>query len=275
MSCNERKNTHLAYSCIDYSFFVAGHVYGTPGRTQPGIYPPFKDKFDILKDDGLIKFGVFTGDIVKECTEEEWKEVNKDINKLSMTVYFTVGNHDNNSRDMFLEKYGNTYYSHTYKQDLFIMLDPNIDGWNISGDQLDFLKQELSEIDPAVRNVFVFFHQLLWWTPDNKYKNVKPNSLQARSDSINFWSTVEPLFRNIPCNVVMFAGDVGAGSWSADYMFDKYDNITLIASGMGEGIGDNFLIVDVMIDNSVEYRLIPLNCEDIHCLGKLEEYTIP
>jgi hypothetical protein len=44
---------------------------------------------------------------------------------------------------------------------------------------------------------------------------------------------------------------------------------------MGEGIGDNFIIADIMNDNSVRYRLISLNCEDINCLGKLEEYILP
>ena len=275
MACKVGKNTPVEYSGVHYSFFVAGHVYDTHGRTKPGIYPFFKDKFKDIKNDSLIKFGIFTGDIVKEGTREEWDTVDKDIAELSLNVFFAIGNHDNTNRNLFLERYGNTYYSHSYKNDLYIILDPNIDGWNISGDQLDFLKQELSEIDQNIENVFVFFHQLLWWRPDNRYKNVKPNSLENRSDSVNFWFTVEPLFKNLSCNVVMFAGDVGAGSWSADYMYDKYDNITLIASGMGEGIGDNFIIVDVMTDNTVEYRLVPLNCEDMNCLGKLEEYVLP
>ncbi len=268
-------NTDYEYICVDYSFLVAGHVYGRPGRTEPGIYPPFKDKFDYIKKDSLIKFGIFTGDIVQKATNEEWDEVDKDVSELSIPVYFALGNHDNSDRLLFIERYGKTYFKFTYKNDLYIVLDPNIDGWNISGDQLIFLKQVLSENNSAIKNVFVFFHQLLWWSPDNKYKNVIPNSFYGRSDSINFWTAVEPLFKNISCNVVMFAGDVGAGSWSSDFIYDRYDNITLIASGMGEGIGDNFLIVDVMTYNALSYRLISLNCEDINCLGKLEEYTLP
>ncbi len=268
-------NSDNEYTSFNYSFIVAGHVYGNPWKKEPGLYPPFKDKFEYIKKDSLIKFGIFTGDIVQKAIKEEWDEVDKDIGELSIPVYFALGNHDNTDRLLFIERYGKTYFKFTYKNDLYIILDPNIDNWNISGDQLIFLKQVLSEINPAIKNIFVFFHQLLWWSPENKYKNVKPNSFDGRSDSINFWTTVEPLFKNISCNVVMFAGDVGAASWSADFMYDRYDNITLIASGMGEGAGDNFLIVDVMTDNSLNYRLIPLNCEDINCLGKLEEYTLP
>jgi len=275
VSCEENENSDYDYTGVNYSFFVAGHVYGNPGRTEPGIYPLFKDKFEYIKNDSMIKFGIFTGDIVKVATTEEWDEVDKDIAELSIPVYFAMGNHDNENRELFIERYGKTYYTFKYNSDLYIILDPNIDSWNLSGDQLDFLKQKLSEIEPDIKNIFVFFHQLLWWSPENKYKSIKPNSFDGRSDSINFWNTVEPLFTNVSCNVVMFAGDVGAASWSANYMYDKYDNITLIASGMGEGFGDNFLIVNVMTNNTVEYRLISLNCEDINCLGKLEDYTLP
>jgi hypothetical protein len=274
-SCEGNTDADIEYTGINYSFFVAGHVYSNPSGTEPGIYSLFKDKFNYIKSDSTIKFGIFTGDIVKDGSREEWDEVDKDIAGLVIPVYFTLGNHDNKNRELFIERYGKTYFDFTYKNDLFIILDPNIDGWNISGAQLNFLKQVLSDISPDIKNVFVFFHQLLWWSNDNRYGNVRPNSFEGRSDSINFWSTVEPLFTNLSCNVVMFAGDVGAAEWSADYMYDKYENITFIASGMGEGIGDNFIIVDVMTDNTLQYRLISLNCEDINCLGKLEEYTLP
>lgn len=275
ISCEKNSDADIEFTGIKYSFFVAGHIYGNPATTEPGIYPIFKDWFDYIKSDSSIKLGIFTGDIVKNGTGEEWDAVDKDIAGLTMPVYFALGNHDNKNRELYIERYGNTYFDFTNENDLFIVLDPNIDGWNISGAQLDYLKQLLSDISPYTKNMFVFFHQLLWWKGDNNYRNVKPNSFEGKSDSINFWSDVEPLFNNLTSNVAMFAGDVGAASWSADFMYDKYDNITLIASGMGEGIGDNFVVVDVMTDNTLHYRLISLNCEDINCLGKLEEYTLP
>ncbi len=258
-----------------YSFFVAGHVYGTPGSATPGIYPLFKDKFEYIKNQDSMAFGIFLGDIVIASTKAEWDTIDKDIDKLGLPVYFAIGNHDNKNRKLFVSRYGETYYSFSYQNDFFIILDPNIDGWNISEEQLDFLQSTVNSIEPWVENIFVCFHQLLWWSPDNKYSNISPNSLEGRNDSINFWEEVEPLFRNRPQNVYMFAGDVGAASWSADYMFDRYENITLIATGMGEGEGDNFIIVDIMSDNSVKLRLLSLDCEDINCLGNIEDYKLP
>jgi len=58
-------------------------------------------------------------------------------------------------------------------------------------------------------------------------------------------------------------------------MYDHYDNITFVASGMGEGDGDNFVFVMVDDDGNVSFELIAINGDDIHALGKLEDYILP
>lgn len=123
-----------------YSFFVAGHTYGQPGINNEGFHPPFKEKFEYIQSRGEIVFGVLTGDIVKpNPTEQDWDEIDADIIELGLPVYFAVGNHDMENRPLFESRYGITYYHFIYNSDLFIVLDPNIDGWNISGEQLVFL----------------------------------------------------------------------------------------------------------------------------------------
>ena len=42
---------------------------------------------------------------------------------------------------------------------------------------------------------------------------------------------------------------------------------------MGGGIRDNFVIVDVLNNGEVNFRLIHLNGENTNGLGKLEEYN--
>jgi hypothetical protein len=83
------------------------------------------------------------------------------------------------------------------------------------------------------------------------------------------------MFNNLENEVFMFAGDIGAAAWSDDFMYDKFDNITFIATGMGEGIGDNFVFVDIDETGKVSFELISLNGDDIHELGKLEDYQLP
>ena len=274
-SCNKNEQETPDESPIIYSFFIAGHTYGTPGADNIGVHPPFKNKFDLIQSDGHIDFGVLTGDIVITGTEQNWNEVDNDIIDLGLPVYFAAGNHDMTDRVLFESRYGQTYYSFVHQSDLFIVLDPNLDEWNISDNQLQFLENALNSEAQNVNNIFVFFHQVLWWEPDNIYQNVTLNSLAGRADTINFWNEIEPLFNGLPKPVHMFAGDVGAFNTGSEFMYHKYENITLIASGMGGNVRDNFIIIDVHEDASVSYRLIALNAPDISALGDLEDYTLP
>ena len=210
-----------------YSFFIAGHTYGQPGVNNIGLHPPFKEKFGYIQNRTEIKFGVLTGDIVSPGpTAQDWDEVDADIDSLGLPIFFAVGNHDMENRPLFESRYGNTYYYFIYQNDLFIVIDPYIDGWSISGPQLEFLENVVDSNYQSVDNIFVCFHPLLWWEPDNIYANIKPNSFAGMVSPINFWTDIEPLFHQLPNQVVFCAGDLGATSWSNDFMYDLYDNIS-------------------------------------------------
>lgn len=270
----------ISFSCNneeikkDYSFFVAGHTYGKPRVDNIGFHPPFKNKFNLINNDKLIDFGFLTGDIVITSTEKNWNEIDSDLKLLNCPVYFAVGNHDIDNLELYKSRYGETYKSFIHNSDLFIILDPNIDNWNISGNQLLFLKNTLEKNHFNVNNIFVFFHQLLWWEPDNLYKNVKMNSDFGRSKTINFWNQVEPLFSLLDNKTYMFAGDVGADDNGSEFMYHTYSNITFIASGMGGEKRDNIVIVNIN-DKIVNFRLIALNGENINSLGYLTDYQLP
>lgn len=266
----------LAYGQDDsvlYSFFVAGHTYGSPGVNNIGVHPPFKAKFNYIENRNEIQFGVFTGDIVLYGSEQNWDEIDADIEELGLPVYFAVGNHDMSDRELYESRYGITYYHFIHENDLIIVLDPNIDGWNISGVQLVFLQDVIDQNNQNVENIFVFFHQLLWRENDNIYQDIIPNSYEGRADTINFWQEIEPLFKNLQNEVFMFCGDMGATSYSSDIMYDNYDNISFIGSGMGDEDGENFVVVNVLNDKSVDYDLICLSDVE-NCLGELTDYQL-
>lgn len=261
---------------IKYSFFIAGHSSGKPGVNKNGLHPAFKNKFPYIKSREEIKFGVLLGDIVAQggATPLDWDEVDSDIDSLGMPVYFSAGNHDMENRPLFESRYGPTYYSFTYNNDLFIVLDPNIDGWSIKGEQLDFLENVIDTSFLNVNNIFVMFHQLLWWSPDNIYANVHPNSFAGLEQPTNFWSDIMPMFSTLPNEVFMCAGDLGAQSWSDDFMYDNFTNISFIGTGMGEGEGDNFIIINVDNDKKISYDLICLNDSIMNCFGNLTDYRL-
>ncbi len=167
-----------------------------------------------------------------------------------------------------------TFYDTIINNDLFIFLDPNIDNYNISGEQLDFLKETISSNSSKVDNILVFFHQLLWCDDDNIFQNIRVNYPPYTPYTLNFWSEIKPIFHVLSNNVVMFAGDIGAVDYTTPFMYYKYDNITFIAGGMGSGIFDNMLIVTIDDEKNINYDLIALQ-NNIHSLGKLEDFILP
>ena len=301
LSCSEQRNISPDSQSlhVEYSFFVAGHIYGHPGSHRLGFHPPFKAKLPMINNIATMELGVLTGDIVRIPSNTAWDAIDEDVTLLvkeelipdtslsqladidlipiekQLPIYFVVGNHDIQNRPLFHARYGASSYHFTHRNDLFIVLDPNLDGWNITGNQLETLKQTLAEKAASSNNIYVFFHQQLWYSTTNIFSKVKPNSLAGMSDSLNFWTEIEPLFHELPNQVVMFAGDAGAFTFQPSFMYYKYDNITFIASGMGNKKSDNLVILDVMNDKSIRYRLIALNGDDIDALGKLEDYVLP
>ena len=138
-------------------------------------------------------------------------------------VDFAAGNHDQGQKSPYKERYGLTYYHFEKANDLFIVLDPGLNGWNIKGAQMDFLQTQLAKAK-NYRHIFVFFHQLLWWSPDNEYASYQPNSLDGRSPEVNFWDEVMPLFSSCGRPVYCFAGDVGAHGLSPSFFTTGIDS---------------------------------------------------
>lgn len=255
-----------------YSFFVAGHVYGKPGANNPGFHPPFKNKFAYIQSRPEIELGILTGDIVSaNPIEQDWIEVDADIDTLGLPVHFAVGNHDMENRPVFEARYGTTYYSFIHKNDLFIILDPNIDGWSITGDQLQFLKDAVSDNYLNTKHIFVFFHQVLWKAGNSDFNFIGINSFAGQVNPVNFWSTIIPLFDSLPNKTFMLAGDLGA-SWASDVSYDRFHNITFISTGMGDEDGENFIVVNVHSDKSVDYDILCLSDTNENCLGELSDY---
>ena len=257
-----------------YSFFVAGHTYGAAGVDNIGLHPPFLESFDLIRSWPSLDMGILTGDVVSTGADmEDWDEVASNLDDLEMPIYIAPGNHDVEDRPLFESLFGNPYYSWKRDNDLFIVLDPNLDGWNISGAQLTFLQETLDSNAQQSSNIFVFFHQLIWWDEDNIFGQIALNSTEGRNEPVNFWTDVEPLFHALDTPVIMFAGDMGAAWWAHDVMYFTYDNIQLVGSGMGEGPGDNFIIVDVT-PYGVKLNLIALGVDDYTSMGDVENYLV-
>lgn len=264
---------------IEHSFFIAGHTYGSPldeGK-EKGLYKPLMDKVRFINEQNNLDKGFLLGDVVWKPTY--WPEAEKDILKFNPKIHLVKGNHDGNS-DFYTAKFGKTYSKFIFKDNLYIILDSTLDKWNISGDQLVFLMNTLRNDGNKASNIFIMVHHLLWYSKDKFFKPM-PNSTYGKAEETNFWNKIEPLLRAQQKPVYLFAGDMGAfpkefrkQKETIEYFYHSYDNITFVGTGMGGGIRDNFVIVNIHKDQSVSFRLIHLNGDDIDGLGKLEDYQV-
>ena len=91
----------------------------------------------------------------------------------------------------------------------------------------------------------------------------------------NFEDTVMPMIQKVDQDVYWFAGDIGCTDLVSPYMYYKEDNVHLIASGMGNGKNDNFVIVEIDENDQVKLKLIGLHNKLFNELINLDNYQLP
>ena len=255
---------------LDYSFLVAGHVYGDPGDFTLGFYPPFKDHIPYIQEYEKMRYAFFTGDVVRSGSDQShWDEFFEDVETLGIEYHIAAGNHDRG--DLFLEHFGQYYYDFREGDNLFIILSPT--SWNIEGEQLEYLIHTLDDHQDA-ENVFIFCHELIWWSPENIFANIGINWVGHYPGSTNYWEVVDPILSDHPSEIYMFNGDIGATWVADDYAYYNYGNVHFVASGMGHEIDSNYLIVEIDTENKVSLKLKATEGE-IDRLGDITEYELP
>jgi hypothetical protein len=253
-----------------YSFFAAGHTYGVPGANNEGVHPPFKSWFPEINAQGM-DLGIFTGDVVNPSTPADWDEIDTDRRELGLPVHIAVGNHDVTDRELFVSRYGPTYYSFEHQGDLFVLLDSELDPGGIAGEQLAFLQDALKGTD--ARNVFVFVHKLIWVTEGTPYYELRGglNKIQGYNFRNSFWTDIEPLFRDLEAQIYVVAGDVGV-TWAMPLFYEQDGNVHFVASGMGGAEEENYLTFQVG-QEGVKIQAQRLDGEPLH-LGSIENYGL-
>ena len=254
-----------------YSFFAAGHAYGDPhAKVRDGLYPPFRVGLSRFLAGESVDFGVLLGDTVFRPSKESWDLVDGQLSELPFPVHLVAGNHDlvppgwpDEVPEDYLHRpdwearYGKTYRSFRRGSDHFVILDPNIDGWRILGDQLAFLDKELEEAREA-RNLFILMHQVLWFKMSVLPKRVSVNSGFGFQEGQDFEEEILPRLTALNTPVYVFSGDVGAAPKGDTYRVEEVENVTFIATGMGAAVADNFTLVEVSPEGEVTLTSIPL-----------------
>jgi 3',5'-cyclic AMP phosphodiesterase CpdA len=253
----------FAQADTSFAFIAAGHAYGAHEGGNIGLHPALLDRLH-LGYDSAVAFIVLTGDIVNISNNESWAQVAIELDSLGLTAYYAMGNHDNNAigHQVFEAKHGGTHYAFNAGNARFIVLNSPEADRAISPEQLVFLEEQISTASDSLKNVFVFFHEVIW-NSHEKYREVRSNN-RSRYDQIinysNYWEEVQPLFLEHPAkNFYVISGDVGGNPDAIAAFYDTWDNVTLLSSGMGEVPDENYLLVRLTAEDSVTFELVSLD----------------
>lgn len=231
-------------------FVLAGHSYGHPLKKENGLYKPF---YSYLKESNA-QYTFLLGDFLRVADSINFKALFEDLHTLDQKFYFISGNHDISNAQLYLKKIGDRVYSFEEKDNKFICLDANVNGWNIQGDQLEFLKREINNFQG---NVFIMTHQLVW-NEEGACYYIPTNSNHLKADSLSFWSEVLPILEQNENEIFWCAGDIGAWKSVNNPFYYDLGNVKLIATGMGADYRDNCIEVTVDSDNQVSFEVISL-----------------
>ncbi len=244
-----------------FRFITLGHLYGQPGLKHDRPAPSFVSSIPRLNALNP-ELCVLLGDCFYLWKDEEIKSTLKILGTLSCPVINAPGNHDLVVRKMYNKLFGTTYFAFSYRGSRFVILDTELDIWNISDEQLTFLYSELAQCegDDAPQNLFVFGHKVIWaGTQETVVCAVggnDPAGLQVFAtrpkDRPMFNRDIRPRLRlaskKVP--IYWFAGDIGAFRRSI-HLFRQEDTkepgtqLTYLAVGIGDRPRDAALVIDV------------------------------
>ena len=253
-----------------FSFLAAGHLYGAPQNEGSELVPDRLlagiANFNQLGAD----FFMALGDVVRSATPRRLELLRSAFAlELNMPLFNAVGNHDVgglHGRDRYSKAFGDTFFHFVHKRAVFVVLDSELTGGEIKGEQLDNLRAVLDRArkDPGIRNIFVCSHKLLWCVNRPEFAAVSKhlNSPKGYATSRSFETEVLPILRRVATEKPVFwlSGDIGV-SWSLPVFFAQEDDapITYVAVGIGDTDRDAVLHCKVDSTGKVTFELISLS----------------
>jgi hypothetical protein len=155
---------------MDFQFVIlADRTTGS----RPAVFNKAIRQVNLLQPE----FVMCVGDLIhgdtddRDILQEQYDEVDAILDSLDMRFFRVAGNHDFSNKamkDMYLERYGFSYYHFIYKNVLFLIVNTEDPVYgNISDTQVRYVKRILQE-NKNVRWTLVFLHQPLFIEEDGK-----------------------------------------------------------------------------------------------------------
>ena len=258
----------------EYSFLIAGHLYGSPGSSS--VYPSasFLANIDMINQNNA-SFFVLLGDNYQVGQQNYVDNFKASVcSKIEIPMFNAVGNHDVMDRELYDINFGRTYFDFKVGSELFIILDSEINQGEIVGDQLSYLNNTLNRAADSsdINNVFIFVHKLIW-AVNNENLDVVYQNLNSRvgyTKNNNFKSSIMPDITRLAKTkeVYIISGDIGV-KWSLPlfYYEDEKYNISYVACGLGDTDKDAIVQVDILKGGEVTFKPLSLTGQELDDLS--------
>jgi hypothetical protein len=250
----------------DYSFFVSGHFYGGGGNVSGYPASTLLANIDMINASGK-HFLMCNGDLFKDVQSNIPLWQKSLFSKLKIPLFNAVGNHDL-SDNVYQENFGKTYYSFMYNGDLFMVLDAETDGSQISGDQFSWFHQVLLSA-PNKANIFIFSHRPIWAEDDETLSKAFPDNTKSLTGS-NFDDVFSKLSYMETHNIYWFSGSLGNAPASFFYHEVAGTKIHYIQTAIRDLRRDAMLSVSIK-DRKVGFETVSLTGQK---LEPLEHYNL-
>ena len=198
-----------------FTFAVAGDNRGEIPIEQPEVFKRILRELDVLQP----RFVLGTGDLIlgyeadQKMIRTEWAEFIRVVNQMSVPYYPVVGNHDvwdEQSRNLWHELFGPTYFSFDYGNCHFVCLDTEagVEGQAFAPEQLQWLEQDLASHREAQHKI-VALHVPFW----------------SYDEDLPMWK------RDVHPILVKYGVDFVTGGHTHGYEENVLDGITYVVSG--------------------------------------------
>lgn len=232
VTTNKKPWTNLEFYNDPQNFQFA-IVSDNTGGSRPGVFATGVEKLNLM----MPEFVLCVGDLIQGYTQdtiqirEEWNEFNGMIAELKVPFFYLPGNHDITNQVMQKEwekRYGRRFYSFTYKDVLFIILDSNDDDdYNLTEDQTAFTIETLKS-HPEARWTFVLMHHPIWkYDTGGRFECIEA-SLRNRKHTVI--AGHEHYYQFIPRNETNYyvLSTTGGGSRLRGNRFGEFDHIVWV-----------------------------------------------
>lgn len=203
------------------------------GGHRPLIFEDAVEKLNIMYPEFVLSVGDLINGYTKDTAQIkfEWDEVNEIIDDLKMPFFYLPGNHDITNRVMAGEwekRYGRRYYSFTYKNTLFVILDSNDDDdYNLTREQTDFALETLKK-NTDVKWTFVLMHHPIWtYNTDGRFEELEA-AMKGRKYTVIAGHTHHYDHEVKYGQNYYVLATTGAGSRLRGNYFGEFDHITWV-----------------------------------------------